>query len=345
MTAIRLGIIGCGDIGGWVALFARLTRGIRLQAACDSNTDRAAAFAARHRIPEHTTDYRALLANPNVDAVYIAVPHHLHHPMLVDAIAAGKPALIEKPVTRTLAEAADIVARLAASPVKVAVNYQYRYDPGIVALREALALSGPLRMVRAVLPWHRSASYFASSPWHASIASAGGGTLITQGSHLLDAVLWASDTTPLHVYGRTARFAFDDVEVEDSAMAIVELDNGAWLSLSSSMATPRGRALEIEAVTATETLRYSNQPMPHLSPGLRRVRTAARRRGVVASAAPLHRPFGLHPLQASLAGFRDWLVDGIPHRCPAASALPALAVVEGAYRSAASHKREPVKLC
>src|SRR5699024_1472832 len=108
-------------------------------------------------IPSAYDDYRRLLEDPLVDAVYIAVPHHLHFPMLEAAVEARKPALCEKPITRTLAEGQAITALAEAAGVKVGVNYQYRYDSAAYALACAArgGQLGRLLYARCNLPWKR----------------------------------------------------------------------------------------------------------------------------------------------------------------------------------------------
>lgn len=86
---LQLGFIGCGDITGYMAWMARLNRRVTVTGCCDRSEDAAASFAARHRIPYYTAECHKLLAHSQVDAVYIATPHHLHDQMLRDALYAS----------------------------------------------------------------------------------------------------------------------------------------------------------------------------------------------------------------------------------------------------------------
>jgi len=136
MRRLNLGVVGCGDIAGYTALLSRLIPQIRLAACCDVNPDCAEAFSRRHRIPCKTTAYESLLQRDDVQAVYLAVPHDLHYGMILAAVEAGKPVLVEKPLVRTLAEGRDLIARIGNH--KVGVNYQYRYDRGCYQLHKAV---------------------------------------------------------------------------------------------------------------------------------------------------------------------------------------------------------------
>jgi UDP-N-acetyl-2-amino-2-deoxyglucuronate dehydrogenase len=337
MKPVRLGIVGCGDIAQYTALFGRLSRRIHLTAACDIDLGRAERFARRFGMRTACQDYAALLGS-DIDAVYLATPHHLHAGMIRAAVAAGKAVFVEKPVTRTWDEGQEIARLAEETGAKVAVNYQYRYDPGCYALARAVQRGelGEIHSLRMNVPWRREASYFSSAAWHARLDTAGGGTLLTQGSHILDVALWAmGEEVPVQVLGRTARRKFKDVEVEDLAHAVVEFSNGALGQIASTMAAAREGPVTLEV--------YGERASAFYTGGLRpRVRFVGRR--VRAEKPPVG---GLHALQSSLEGFARWVQGGEPHLCTARDALPVLAVVEAVYAAAQSGcgvkvTREPV---
>ena len=219
------------------------------------------------------------------------------------------------------------------APVKVAVNYQYRYDRAAYGLARAIQTGqlGEVRYGRINLPWHREPYYFEDSPWHKTLAAAGGGTLITQGSHFLDLALWACGQRPVSAMGRTARRVFQAVEVEDLAMGIVELEGGALIEICSSMAAAVEQTASLELYGALATGVYTARPRPH---------TRFLGRQIRIEPLPVAGP---HALPRSLEAFRRWVRGGAPHLVPVREALPALAVVEAIYRSANSHKAEPVE--
>jgi UDP-N-acetyl-2-amino-2-deoxyglucuronate dehydrogenase len=329
MNKIRIAVVGCGDIAGFTALVSRLVPQVKMSACCDVNAERVSLFARRHRIPLVFTDYAELLAKAPMDAVYLAVPHHLHYEMILAAVRAGKPVLVEKPFTRTLAEGQELVEKVAGC--KVGVNYQYRYDCGCYALGKAIQAGalGSVHSVRINIPWHRTQKYFETAAWHKTIAQAGGGTLITQGSHFLDVVLWALGEPPVSAMGYTATPGFD-VEVDTLAHGIVETRAGTLISITSTMAAASEQAVTIEAYGKRGTASYRDLPFPAL-----KIR-----------AAKIHKEqppgLGVHALQRSLAGFAKWILDDRPFLIPAAGSLPVLAAVDGIYRSAHSGRREEI---
>lgn len=328
-----LAIVGCGDIGGYVATVARLTPGYRLAACCDRDAQVAESFARRHRIPVWHTDYTELLEAGGFEAVYLATPHDLHLPMARAALERGLAVLCEKPLAATLPQGIEL-ARLAQAPgARLAVNYQYRFDNACYAIAQAARSGelGSLRYLRINLPWHREPAYYArSAGWHASLERAGGGTLLTVGSHFIDLAHWFCSSRTVRAQGITARVVFRDVEVEDIALCTLELANGALVQVCSSMvATPeRPATLELYAEKGTAIYRAGNRPRAEFL-------------GVKPRRARLPVP-GLHALQRSLTAFKRYAQGEEAQIVSAADALHALAAVDGVYRSAESGRWEAV---
>lgn len=329
MDQIKLAIVGCGDVANDIALVSKLVRQVRLFAACDIDHQRAQAYATRNRIKLITTDYAEILARAEIDAVYLATPHDLHYDMILAATRAGKHVFTEKPITRTYAEAKKLVAQI--DGAKVGVNYQYRYDAGCYPMARAVQAGtlGKIHTIRINIPWHRGQSYFEGATWHKTIARAGGGTLITQASHLLDVALWALGEKPVSATGYTKSSGFD-VEVDTITHAIVETENETLISITSSMVASSEQPVTIEIYGEHGTALYKDKPLPAVRFKDVRIRK--------------QRPpeWGVHALQRSLAGFAHWLLQGKPFLTPANEALTVLAAVEGIYRSAQSGKRETI---
>ena len=330
MKKLKLGIVGCGDIAGYTALISKLVPQVQLSACCDVNAERAENFAKRHRIPQVFTDYGDMLRKADMDAVYLAVPHNLHYAMILSAVEAEKPVFVEKPVTRTLEEGIQLVEAVAGQ--KVGVNYQYRYDKGCYALGRAVQSGdlGKIHSIRINIPWHRTQKYFDGAVWHKTIAQAGGGTLITQGSHFLDIALWSLNEKPVSAtgYAKTPRF---DVEVDTLTHGIVETEGGTLINITSSMVAASEQAVTIDVYGEKATAKYKNTPLPHVKFVGKKVRKQR---------SP---EWGVHALQKSLAGFANWILDDKPYLIPAHETLPVLAAVDGIYRSAQSGKRESVQ--
>jgi predicted dehydrogenase len=335
---MRLALSGCGEISGYVALAARLNPRIRIVACADPREERRSAFAARFGIPHTYPSQGEMLAAEQPEGLYLAVPHDLHLPLAAEAAEAGVAVLCEKPLARNAREGAELLARIGATQVPVAVNYQWRYDAKCRALIENCrrGLLGELRYLRIHLPWYRRTDYFTSAPWHAERRRSGGGTLLTQGSHPLDIALLASGAAPKRARGFCTHLRPEAGETEELAFGLIECENGVLIQLCSSMLSSPERAVTIEVQGSAGALRYTGPRFPRLRfyggklrsarrPGSSQRPRRLRGRPVVSEFDPLYR---------SLEGFRRWISGGAPHRCRAEEALDVLRAVDGIYASA-----------
>jgi UDP-N-acetyl-2-amino-2-deoxyglucuronate dehydrogenase len=222
---IRFGIIGLGNIAPVHAAAIRSTSGTKLVALSSLEPEQGQAFAAQHGATWYT-DYRDLLASPEVDAVAICTPHDLHLPMTLDAAAAGKHVLCEKPMARTTAECDAMIAACHQAGVTLGVVFQGRFERLSLALKGGLASGqlGRLLWCSANTIWYRTDAYYRSGPWRGTWAHEGGGVLINQAIHAIDLLLWLGGM-PARITARTRTLAHD-IEVEDASLAILEYPDG-----------------------------------------------------------------------------------------------------------------------
>jgi predicted dehydrogenase len=137
MTDLRIGILGAARIAPTALIApARTVDGVAVSAVAARGRGRATAFAARHKIPRVLRDYAALVTDPDIDAVYVPLPNGLHAAWVLEAIAAGKHVLCEKPFTANAAQAREIEAAAAGSTVTVMEAFHYRYHPLAARMRE-----------------------------------------------------------------------------------------------------------------------------------------------------------------------------------------------------------------
>ena len=178
MTGLRWGILATGGIAHAFASDLR-TAGLDLVAAGSRRPDAAAAYAAEFAIPHAHSSYEDLVADPDVDIVYIATPHPMHAENAILALEAGKHVLVEKPFTLNAAEAAR-VRDVARSRGLLAMEAMWtRYLPHMARIREIVA-SGALGEVRAVIADHTQ--QISSDPAHRlNDLSLGGGALLDLG--------------------------------------------------------------------------------------------------------------------------------------------------------------------
>ncbi|MFB7251607.1 Gfo/Idh/MocA family protein [Microbacterium sp. NPDC056234] len=178
MTGLRWGILATGGIAASFASDLR-TAGLDLVAVGSRSQDSADAFAERFDIPRAHGSYHALATDPDVDIIYVATPHPMHHADARLALENGKHALVEKAFTVNRAEADDL-QRLAADKGLLVMEAMWtRYLPHMVRIRELIA-DGALGEIRAVTADHTQK--ITTDPAHRLNAlELGGGALLDLG--------------------------------------------------------------------------------------------------------------------------------------------------------------------
>ena len=138
---IQIGIVGCGVIGNRLAAAIDEHDRYELAAACDLDPERAASLAADHGTDRTatTTDHASLVETDGLDAVYVGVPPLAHREVVADALAADRHVICEKPIAADAETGRELVSLAAETDRVTAVNLPFRYTPGFVRLREAVA--------------------------------------------------------------------------------------------------------------------------------------------------------------------------------------------------------------
>lgn len=162
----------------------------------------------------------------------------------------------EKPLAHTLADGERMVAAAAASGAKVAVCFQNRYNPTVVALKEALDSGelGPVVAARATVVWRRVAEYYTSRPWRGTWAGGGGGMLMNQAIHTLDLVQWLLGDVVSVVGGAANRSLAGVIEVEDTADMVLEHAGGVRSVFFATVANSANAPVSIDIVTENATV-------------------------------------------------------------------------------------------
>ncbi|RBY80729.1 Gfo/Idh/MocA family protein [Blastococcus sp. TF02A-26] len=148
-SEIRWGIVGPGRIAESVLPDFAHVEGARVTAVASRSAERAADFAQRHGIPRSHGSYAEILADPEVDVLYLATPHAQHGAVALGAIAAGKALLVEKAFTATPEATAQVIAAARESGVFVMEAMWTRFQPAVVELRRLIA-DGAIGEVRSV---------------------------------------------------------------------------------------------------------------------------------------------------------------------------------------------------
>jgi predicted dehydrogenase len=139
MSGVRWGVIGTGGISQTFAADLELTDSGSVVAVGSRRAETAEEFGERFGVPNRHTSYEALVADPEVDAVYVGTPHPMHHPDALLALRAGKPVLVEKPFTMNASEAEELVATARAEGLFLMEAMWTRFLPHIVDIRRLIA--------------------------------------------------------------------------------------------------------------------------------------------------------------------------------------------------------------
>jgi xylose dehydrogenase (NAD/NADP) len=150
---VRWGILSTADITHKLLAGARKSAAVEVVAVGSRDPAKAAAHAKANGIPTAHGSYEALLADPAVEAVYIATPNSLHHPFTMQALAAGKHVLAEKPYTRHPAEVDEAFDAADAAGLALSEGFMWRHHPQVAVLRSLLAEIGPVHTIRASFSW------------------------------------------------------------------------------------------------------------------------------------------------------------------------------------------------
>jgi UDP-N-acetyl-2-amino-2-deoxyglucuronate dehydrogenase len=248
------GIVGTGVIAAIHADAIALLPDARLVAVTDVAAGAAGAFAAsRGCVAE--PDLGALLARRDVEVVCVCVPSGLHAAIGVEAAKAGKHLVVEKPIDVSLAAADRLIDAARAAGVALTVISQHRFDAGLVELKRLLDAGalGRLVLAEASTKWYRTQAYYDSAAWRGTYAM-DGGSLMNQGVHYVDLLRWCMGP-PAEVTAVCSTQAHE-IEVEDTALAIVRFASGAVGTILSSTAARPGfpQRLEITGTAGTVTV-------------------------------------------------------------------------------------------
>jgi predicted dehydrogenase len=249
MKAVRLGIIGMGNIGSHHADYLLAGKINRCELKAVSATSAEKLFSYQKRGLKIFDDGGELIRSGEVDAVIIATPHYQHTTLGIAALKAGLHVLVEKPISAHKADAERLIAVRRQHPRQVfATMFQLRTEPRYAKIKK-LIIDGDLgQIVRfswIITDWFRSEAYYASGGWRATWKGEGGGVLINQCLHQLDMLQWLLGL-PARVRSFVQLGRFHQIEVEDNVTAYMEFPNqGSGVFVSTTGEAPGTNRLEI----------------------------------------------------------------------------------------------------
>lgn len=246
---LRCAVIGAGGIGSDHLHSLTTCHRAAAVALAEANPQRAREASARYNIPRSYADYRELLEQPDIDAVTIALPNHLHAPVAIEALKARKHVLLEKPMATSAKEAAKIieVAKTMKRTLMVAQNFRFNRHTQLARQVVDKGDLGEVYHIRCF--WLRRAGIPRIGSWFTQKSQSGGGCVYDLGVHLLDTCLHLMKefdvaTVSAQTYakfgprglgemdwGRSEVDTKRTFDVEDYGVALLRLKSGRSISM------------------------------------------------------------------------------------------------------------------
>ena len=243
MKTLNFAVFGCGVIANIHAAAVADVEGATLVGCADVLPAAAEKFAEKWGVKAYA-DFEALVNAPEIDAISICTPSGTHADLAIRALEADKNVVLEKPMAITVADCDRVIAAAERSRGKITVISQLRTSPDVVRAKEIVESDrlGKIVLVELNMRYYRAPEYFVGS-WRGTRKMDGGGALMNQGIHGVDLLQYI--VGPVKNVKSIVRTLSHNIEVEDTAVAAIELDSGALGVIVASTATHPGFDREI----------------------------------------------------------------------------------------------------
>jgi predicted dehydrogenase len=228
---IRVGIVGCGVGRQHAVELQNLPDKFRVTAVCDIEPARARDVAAERGIPRVVADIDEMCRLDDVDVIDICTPSYQHYEQTLQALAADKHVICEKPLAGSLKEIDELIAAEARSGKRIMPIFQYRFGAGLQKLRFLVdeGVTGCAYVSTVETLWRRRSEYYAV-PWRGKWKTELGGPLVTLAIHAHDGLYFILGPAR-SVFARTAT-RVNPIETEDCVSASLEMADGSLCSLT-----------------------------------------------------------------------------------------------------------------
>ena len=242
------GILGPGFIATHAIIPAiQEVSNSRILAVASSNEERSREVALRFGIERSYSDYQALLDDPDVDVVYIALPNHLHREWTTRAAAARKHVLCEKPLAMNAAECNEMITACQQANVLLMEAVMYRFHPRILYLKQML-LARELGDVRFL---HAAFSFNFNAPGnYRAYRQFGGGAILDVGSYCVNAARWLIDSEPV---SSQAIISYNQESIDLNTSAILRFSEDVSAHIQSSFVAAEHQVIEVVGTTGAVT--------------------------------------------------------------------------------------------
>jgi predicted dehydrogenase len=308
---------------------ARDIEGVAVAALAARDAERARRFAARHGVARVHDSYEALLADPDIDAVYNPLPNGLHGRWTIAALEAGKHVLCEKPFTAN-AEEAEAVAAVARRTGLVTMEaFHYRYHALTRRMLEIIG-SGELGAVRRIEAWFCIPLVKADIRWDLALA---GGSLMDTGCYAVHLVRTLAGAEPVV---RSARAKLRSPGVDRLLEAELAFADGRTGAVTAAMLSSRLFSVGVRVTGEAATMQAFNPVAPQFRHSLT-IRSARGRRKEQVARLP-------SSYAAQLQAFAGAVLRGEPFPTGVDDAIANMRVIDACYAAAGLPRREPARV-
>lgn len=327
MSGVRIGVLGAAKITP-LALFepARAMPDVTVAAIAARDPARASKVAARYGVPKVHASYEDLLADPEIDAVYIPLPNGLHGRWTIAALQAGKHVLCEKPFTANAAEAEAVAAVAERSDRIVMQAFHYRYHALTARMLEIIG-SGELGDIRRIEARFCIPLPIKDIRWDLRLA---GGSLMDTGGYAIHLVRTLAGAEPTV---RRARAKLHSPGVDRLLQAEMEFADGRTGAVTAGLLSAYLFSIAARVTGSKGVMDVTNFVMPQYWHRLT-IRTADGRR--IERVAKQPSSYG-----AQLRAFADAVLKGGPVLTDVADAVATMRVIDACYAAAGLPRREP----
>lgn len=258
---MKIAVVGCGNVSRMHFKALDENPDTEIVAVADIKPERADEKAGTYGAKAYY-DFDELLNCEELDAIHICTPHYLHTPMAIKALKKGINVLLEKPCSVSIREIEELRNAEKASGKQLGICFQNRYN---ACVRNAKSIidsveMGKIKAVRAFVTWNRGVDYY-SDDWHGTLEKECGGVLINQSIHTMDLVQYLGGKCKKV----TAHVSNDHlkgiIEVEDTASALLELENGVTAVFYATLAYGENSEVFIEITLEKGKLRLEGEKL------------------------------------------------------------------------------------
>ncbi|MFC1672106.1 Gfo/Idh/MocA family protein [Planctomycetota bacterium] len=341
---VGFGIIGAGLVAPFHAKAVSDCSGGNLVAICDVDRGRADRFASEYNVKAYYT-LDEMLVDEAIHVVNVATPNHLHHDAVIQAAAAGKHVITEKPPAMTLRETDEMMNACRKANVKFGCTVQCRVRRAIQAMKDAADSGrfGKLLHADACMKWFRSTEYYKSDAWRSQRKS-GAGVTVQHAFHYIDLLQYIAGPAA-KVQARMMNLAHPDIQIEDTVLAFIDFAGGAQGVIEASTALWPGTDVRIEINGTDGTAIMVGEAMTEWKfrderPGDEEIRSLGDTSQATAAGGAAD--FGHADHLVVVQDMVDAIREDREVVIPVSSVRPTLEIVLGMYQSAA--RNAPVEL-